>query len=157
RIPATRSRISASSSTIRISEAILRSTYRLRLFRLRVRLAGGGESYPHTCAALARNFLTGIAQLDVAAMLLDDAPDNRKAEARPLFARRDIRFEQAAAVRFGEPNSIVDDVDDDIVAFARRKHVNGAFAKFRGWNRSNRLGGILDDVGQRLGNQPPVK
>src|SRR5664279_6246657 len=102
-MPATRSRMSASSSTIRISAAMPSLGFRhLSLFGLnRFNLAGGGEYHAHPGAALARNLLGSIAQFDGAAMIFDNATDDGEAKPRALFARRDIGVEQPVAVFLG--------------------------------------------------------
>src|SRR5664279_5832237 len=94
-MPATRSRMSASSSTIRISAAMPSLGFRhLSLLGLnRFNLAGGGESHPHPGTALARNLFGSIAQFDGTAMVFDNAPDDGEAEPGALFARRDIGLE----------------------------------------------------------------
>ncbi len=44
--------------------------------RGRLGLAGGGELHAHPGAALSGNFVGGVAQLDAAAMVFDDSPDD---------------------------------------------------------------------------------
>src|ERR1035437_5929125 len=150
-MPATRSRISASSSTIRISLDMLLLVYRLRFFKFgRFRLAGGGKLHAHPGAALPRNLFGGIAQLDATAMILDEAPDDGEPQSGALFARGDIGLEQPAAVFLRQADAVIDDVDDDILAFARGKNVDRALAEFGRRHGGNRLGGVLDDVGERL-------
>src|SRR5450830_56940 len=150
-MPATRSRISASSSTIRISPDMLLLVYRLLFFELgRFRLAGGGKLHPHPGAALPRDPVGGIAQLNAAAMILDNSSDDGETQPRALFARGDIRLEQPAAIFLRQADSVVDDIDDDILALARGKNVDQALAQLRCWHRGYCLGGVLDDVGERL-------
>src|SRR6185503_9746938 len=121
-MPATRSRISASSSTIRISALMRSLVHALFEFGLaNRRLAGGREADAHQRAALARDLLGGVAQLDLSAMLLDDAADDRQAEPGALFARGDVGLQQPAAFFLRQADAVVDHVDDDVVALARRK------------------------------------
>src|SRR4051812_18446497 len=104
--------MSASSSTIRISDAISQCSlflmlgddlrfdlfgFDLRLLRrLSVVFAGAGrhmlidEIQPHPGAALAGEFLGRVAQLDAAAVLLENAADDGEAEPRALLASGDI-------------------------------------------------------------------
>src|SRR5579863_2874991 len=127
-MPAMRSRISSSSSMIRMSRAILRLFLRQdgrlsgerRLCRLarglrwyfgraggdRLGLARGAvalerqrEGEARADAAVGIRF--GIDQPDRAAVLLDDAGDDRKAQAGALLARRDVGLEQALPIFLG--------------------------------------------------------
>src|ERR1700686_2179890 len=131
RMPATRSRISASSSTMRISAAMPLPVYVVLVFRRgRLRMAGGGEAHAHPGAPLARNFFDGVAQLDAAAMILDDASNNGEAKPGALLARRDIRLEQPPAGFPREADPVVDHIDDDVAALARGKDFDRALAEF---------------------------
>src|SRR5947209_7301191 len=106
-MPATSSRISASSSTIRMSDAMtyLPVACCFAIFRSRFFGRGGvsgGKTQPHPGAAATRRDLRGIVELDAAAVVLEDAPHDGEAEAGPLLARRHIGLEQAAAVLLGK-------------------------------------------------------
>src|SRR5689334_2516897 len=149
-MPATKSRISASSSTIKISEAMSLPTHRRWLFRLRLFFTGSRKSHAHPGPPLARNFFTGVTQLDAAAMLLDDPPDDCQPQSRALFACRHVRFEETAPVRFGKAYAVIDHVDHDVVAITFRKNVDRALAEIFGRNGRDRLSRVLDDVGERL-------
>src|SRR5450432_3608314 len=155
-MPATRSRMSVSSSTISISSAMRSLGYRhLSLFRLdKLSLAGGGELHAHPSAALSRNPIGGIAQLDDAAMVLDNSPDYGQAQAGALFPRRDIGLEQPVAVFLWQADAIVDHVDDNIVTVTGGVDADRAFAEFGRRHGRNRFGGVLDDVGECLRQQP---
>jgi hypothetical protein len=66
----------------------------LVFFRLRgLDFARGSEPDTYPGAALAGNFIRGVAQLNAAPVFFDDAPNNGKTEPRPLFPRRDIGLE----------------------------------------------------------------
>ena len=54
----------------------------------------------------------------MAAVVLQDAADDRQAEPGPFLAGSDIRFEQTTAVFFRQPDPVVDDVDDDVAPLA---------------------------------------
>src|SRR5579875_2033677 len=152
-MPATRSRISASSSTINIS-ACMRSPCSSSLLQFRLgarRLALRRNPHPHESAALTGDALGSVAQLDPAAVLLDDAADDGKAEPRALFAGGHVRFEQPAASVLRQTDAVVDHIDDDVLAVTLGKHADDPLAEFRARHRGDRLGGVLDDVGQRLG------
>src|SRR5262245_26513011 len=120
-MPATKSRISASSSTIKISAAMVLLTYALLLFWLSgIGFAGGGNPHPHPGSPLARNFLGGIAQFDRAAMFFNNAPHDSEPKSGPLFAGRNVGLEQPAAIFLWQADAVVDDIDHDIVAVLRR-------------------------------------
>src|SRR6476646_11725907 len=154
-MPATRSRISASSSTIRISALMRSLVHALFEFGLaNRRLAGRREADAHQRAALARIFLGGVAQLDLPAMLLDDAADDRQAEPGALFARGDVGLQQPAALFLRQADAVVDHVDDDVDALARGKDADRPFAELCRRYRGDRFGRVLDDVGQGLRDQP---
>src|SRR3974390_1108801 len=157
RIPATRSRISASSSTIRMS-ADMSLPVRVLLFRFsRFGVTCGREPHPHPRPPLPRDFLAGVAQLDPAPMILNDAADDGEAESRALLARRNVRLEQPAAILLRQTNAVIDDVDQNVVVFARGKDADRALAELRWRHRGDGLGRILDQIGGRLWDQPPVQ
>src|SRR4051794_19880267 len=94
-MPATRSRISASSSTIRMSVAIACALFcRGGQDRLVLVFAFDGEPEAHQCAATTRRHRRRVEELDAAAMFFHDLADDREAEAGALLARGDIRLEQ---------------------------------------------------------------
>src|SRR5579863_2745111 len=118
-MPETSSRMSASSSTMRMSEGI--SAYRLWLGLGR---GGGrglrGEAELHPGAARARDLFRSVAQFEAPAVLFENSPDNGETQAGALLSRGDIRLKQPRAVLFRQTDAIVDDVDNDVVAFALR-------------------------------------
>src|SRR3569833_425653 len=83
-------------------------------------------------------------------MLLEDTPDNGKPKAGALLARRDIRLAQPRAAFLRQADAIVDDTDDDVLALARNADRAGAAAELFWRHRGDRLGRILDQVGERL-------
>ena len=101
--------------------------------------------------------LRRIAELDAAAVLLEDLADDREAEAGALLAGGDIGLEQPAAVFLRQADAVVDDVDDDVVAVARRRTRRCGRAPRVGRHGGDRLGGVLDDVGERLRDQAAVE
>src|ERR1051326_4101889 len=129
--------MSASSSTIRISDAISQCSlsklgddlvFDLGLFRswraIRGARAGRNvlvdEVQPHPGATLAGELLRGVMQLDADAVLLENAANDGKAEARALLAGGDIGLEQPVAVFLRQADAVVDHVDEDVVALPRR-------------------------------------
>ena len=93
-----------------------------RLLRLR-RCCGrldrlGRKAQLHPRAACAGNLFRGVAQLDMAAMLFEDAADDGEPEPGALFTRGHVRLEQARAVLLGQSDAVVDDIDDDVLAVA---------------------------------------
>src|SRR5262249_61565502 len=90
-------------------------------------------------------------------MVLENASDDREAEAGALLACRDVRLEQAAAVLLGQADSVIDHVDDDLVALASRPDADAAAAELGRRNGGNGFGRVLDDVGEALRDQPAVE
>src|SRR6202162_4214379 len=156
-MPATSSRMSASSSMIRMSKAILLSARRLvdcvqdgfRRF--------GGEHQPHPGAALARKSFRGIVKLDPSAMLFENLADNGEPEAGALLAGGDIGLKQPAAIFLWQADAVVDHVDDNVVAVALRRHHDPAAPDLAGRHRGDRLAGVLYDIGQALRDEPAVE
>src|SRR4029077_19730056 len=64
---------------------------------------------------------------------------------------------QARATHLWEANAVVDDVDHNVVVFARGNNINTPLAGLTCSHGLDRFGCVLDDVGQRLRNQPAVK
>src|SRR5262245_41554830 len=120
-------------------------------------LTGSSKSYSHPGATLVGYLFAGVTQFDATAVFLDDAPDNREPKPRALFPCRNVRLEQPAAVRLGKADTVVHHVDHDIVAVAFRKYADHPLAEFPRRDSRDCLGGILDDVGECLRDQPSVK
>src|ERR1700722_2356915 len=125
------------------------------------RLRGGNgfryDAQLHPGATGARNFLGGIAQLDAPAMFFQNAANDGQAQTRALFPRRHIGLEQARPVFLGQADAVVDHVDDDVFVLAPHADDDFSAAELVRRYRANRFGGVLDDVGERLGNQPPIE
>src|SRR5262249_13455758 len=119
-MPATNSRMSASSSTMRLSRAMLpprRQNFRSKCALCAVRADRRcRDPQPHPGAALTGHFLGGVVQLDLPAVFLENASDDREAKAGPLLAGRHIGFEQPAAVFLRQPDPVVDHVDKALAA-----------------------------------------
>src|SRR5665213_4118848 len=123
--------MSASSSTMRISAAMPLSAHFVLLFGFGVtRMAGGGETNTQPGPALPGDFIGGVVQFDAAAMVLNDTADDGEPQPGALFACRDIRFEQPAAVFLRQTDAVIDHIDDDVVAFARGEDLDRALAEF---------------------------
>src|SRR5262249_41028461 len=159
RMPATSSRISASSSTIRISDDMAHLSVACGFADFGGSLFVGGtfgaEAQPGPSPSAVP--VGSIIELDASAVLLDDAADDREPEAGPLLARRHIGLEQAVAVLLRQTGAVVDDVDNDVGPLACRRYLDPATAELFRRHRRDRLARVLDDVGQRLGDQPAVE
>src|SRR3569623_628920 len=144
-MPAIRSRMSSSSSTIRMSRAIsglLDRHHRRLLLALGLgfwRILGrfgfwlGGWfgirraqwQREGKAGADASIFVgIGVDQLDRPAMLFDDAGDDGKAEAGPLLTRRDVGLEQALTVFLRPALAVVGDRDPRLVGFCSELNVD---------------------------------
>src|SRR5690606_15543581 len=147
-MPATSSRMSSSSSTIRISDAMfnLFSLFPARRAGLR-RWHHDADHGPPSAMEIRRR----IVQFQMAAMVLDDLLDDRKAEPRALFPRRHIGLEQPLAVFTRQPLAVVDHVDRDRVACLRGADAdrapNGLAVALRALDR---FGRVLDQVSEGL-------
>src|SRR5690606_36701936 len=128
-MPATSSRISASSSTTRISAAMsnhLSSYVLFVIFRIGASLAGRfrahaslagrrlREDHAYRRAAASVEICRRVMQCQMSAMILDDRADNRETKAGALLARRHIGFEQLLAVVAWQARAIVDDIDNQM-------------------------------------------
>ena len=92
-----------------------------------------------------------------AAVFLDDAADDGEPEAGALLARGHVGLEQPVAVFLRQADAVVDDVDRRFVALARGKDADCALAELVRRHGGDRLGGVLDQVGERLRDQPAVE
>src|SRR5438045_3238922 len=99
-MPDTSSRMSVSSSTIRISDAILPLAYRFqtgRLHRLfRRYLRRKPQPYPGT--ALTGHLNRGVRQFDASTMVLQNPANNGETKSGALLARGDVRLQQARTI-----------------------------------------------------------
>jgi hypothetical protein len=74
----------------------------------------------------------GILEFDAAAMVFQNAADDREPKAGALLARRHIGLEQPAAAHLRQADAVVDHVDHDVVALARGDDLDAALAEFSG-------------------------
>src|SRR5262249_10937002 len=86
----------------------------------------GGEPQSDPGAALAGIFFGHVVQLDAAAVLFENPADDCQAEAGTLLSCRDIGFQQSVAIFLGQPDAVVDHINDDVAAFADRRNANMA-------------------------------
>src|SRR5688500_9040039 len=90
-------------------------------------------------------------------MFFENAADDGEAKAGAFLARRHIRLEQPVAVLLRQAGAVVDDVDHDIPALALDRNIDAAAPQFLRRYRSDRLRGVLHDVGQSLRDQAAVE
>src|SRR5712691_10392757 len=161
RMPATSSRISLSSSTMRMSGPMV-----LPLARDLTQLVHGlgdlgymrrGEAQPCPRAAAGEHARRQIVEIDAAAVVLEDAADDGEPEPGPLLAGGDVGLEQPIAILLGQADAVVEHVDEDVAALAPDRNLDAAAIELAGRHRGDRLGGVLDDVGERLGNEPAIE
>src|SRR5581483_799230 len=177
RMPATISRMSASSATIRMSDAICRSFAHWQSCAARCggggrcrlparRLALGGAAHRQRDAdqgaVAAPGPGRGVLQRQGAAVLLDTLLHDGEAEASalPLTLGRHIGLEQPHAVLLGQARAVVDYLDVDAVAVAAHDRLD-APAPTLFLLRAlrillDRLLGVLHEVVDRLRDQPAV-
>src|SRR5690606_20916541 len=161
RIPATSSRISSSSSTTRMSDAIV------DLFRSTCSLAHPCPASPligccrqqhsHHCAYTAVEGGWSVVQLQPAAMVLDDLLDDSEPQAGALLARRHVRLEQPLPVLARQALAIVHHADLDHPARLPRSDADHAHAVGLARCGIDCFGGVLDDVAEGLTHQPCIE
>src|SRR5262249_40910116 len=102
-----------------------------------------------------------VFQLDLAAMIFKHTTDDGKAQARAFFPRGYIGFEQPLAGHLRQTDTVVDNVNHDVVVLTRGDDINTtltvALAELFRRHLLDGFGGILDDVGQRLTDQAAVE
>src|SRR5215470_16693438 len=104
-MPEMRSRISASSSMMRMSCAILGGSCAVFCSGLSRFLA---TFWKNETNDRARPRSRRVVQLNQPAMVLDDARNDGEAEARALGARRHVRFDEAMSILLREAQPVVD-------------------------------------------------
>src|SRR5262249_30056288 len=136
RIPATSSRMSLSSSTMRMSGPMVVlplacdfTDFRHGFFGLRGHVCGG-EAQPGPCAPSDEHSFRQVVEFDASAVLFQDAADDREPEAGAFLARRYVGLEQPVAIVLREPDAVVEDIDDDVAAVARHFHLDAAAVEF---------------------------
>src|SRR3954451_9197598 len=161
-MPATSSRMSSSSSTIRISDAIT-DLFSFSVFSCSGFAAGGVACLPHRQdyrnhgAAPFEEIGRSVVQFEHAAMVLDDLLDDRQAKAGALFARRHIGLEQPLAILARQTLAIVDDIDADLAVLDAGDDANDAGLPVLALDGLDGFGAILDDIADRLAHQPAVE
>ena len=58
-------------------------------------------------------------QFDTSAVIFENTPDNRQTKTGALLTRGDIRLKQPCATFLGQPNSVINNIDHDVVVLAR--------------------------------------
>ena len=124
-------------------------------YRRAGRFGGKAQLHPRTAAA-GRN-AGSIEQLHPAAMLLENAADDGKAQTGAFFTGGDVGFEQPVAIFLRQADAVVDHVNKDAITAARRDHADAATAARALGNGDDGLGRILDDVGEPLRDQSAVE
>src|SRR5690606_4025807 len=109
RMPATSSRMSSSSSTIRMSDAIFNLFVRLVVRRVCRRQHDADHGPPASVEGFG-----SVVQFKSPTMVFHDLLDDREAEAGPFFAGRHIGLEQPLAVLARQALAIVDNVHGDV-------------------------------------------
>ena len=120
-------------------------------------MARYGKAQPHPGAPRARPDIRGIVEFDPAAVVFQNAADDRQPKAGALFARRDIGLQQPRPADLRQADAVVDDIDHDVVALARGDDIDPALSQLLRRDGLDGFGRVLDDVGQRLRDQPPVE
>src|SRR6185312_927333 len=158
-MPATSSRMSSSSSTMRISDAIIDLfcfSFACRCRRTARRCCKRQDHADH-CAAPFMEIRRRIMEFELAAMVLHDLLDDGEAKPRPLLARRHIGLEKPLAIVARQSLAIVDHVDADGAVLAAGLDADGACPPLVFIKSINGLCRILDDVAECLCHQPAVE
>src|SRR6476646_10234450 len=125
--------MSASSSTMRISAAMIVSSYAVPVVEISRR----------------------IVEHDAALMLFHDTLDDREAEAGSLNPRRHIGLGQPVPVLLGQADAIVGDADERCVIVEARFDDDPALRRLIVMlARFYRFTRVLDQIGDGLGDQP---
>ena len=139
-MPATSSRMSASSSTTRTSAA-MHLVLQLSRSRPRPRRVDRAPMAGRRRMARAPGRSRGVGQLQLAAMVFQDAFDDRQAQAGALLAGRHIGLGQPVAVLGRQADAIVLDLEGDAVVVGDQPRADAARrapARRRGGPRSPR-------------------
>ena len=121
-------------------------------------MAGHRKTQPHPGAALPGAEIGGVLELDAAAMVFEHAADDREPEAGALLRASSHRAPAAApGATLGRPMPL------SITSITMSSSSRAAMTSIRPLpellrrHLLDRFGGVLDDVGQRLRDQPPVE
>src|SRR5215470_2962902 len=139
--------MSASSSTITMSEAMLSLARSLAHTCLLVHDRFGREHHSHPRTSRTRRFLRRIVQFDPSSVLFQNLPDNGETKARALLPRGDVGFEQPPPIFLRQSDAVVDDVEDDIMPLARCRYLDFSAAELLRRHCGDRFRSVLDDVG----------
>ena len=85
-----------------------------------------GKTQPHPGPPLARSHISGIVEFDPAAVVFQNAADDRKSQARALLTGRYVGLKQPGSAHLGQANSVIDYVDHDVVVLARGDNLDTA-------------------------------
>src|SRR5579862_8564151 len=140
-MPATRSRMSVSSSTMRMSAGMALFAHCGLLFT-GGDMAGGGKTDADPGATLVGHSVGGVAQLNRSPVLFNDAADDGETQACALLARGHVRLKQPVAVLLGQADAVIDHVDYNVVAVAGGKDSDRSFAQFCRRHRGDRFGRV---------------
>src|SRR5690606_2362103 len=160
RIPATSSRMSSSSSTIRISDAIsdlLNSSFvSLVPACSGIRCRGRQDQADHSPLPVMK-ICRRVVQFEPTAMVLDNLLDDGEAKSRALVAGRHIGLQQPLPVFTREALSVVDDVYPICSVEAAGANVNDAANAILTLQAFHRLGRVLHHIAKSLRHQPAVE
>src|SRR6185312_4481038 len=158
RMPEIKSRISSSSSTTRISDAI--SDPFLLIFNT---FLTHSLLYHRECERDDGTRRSGrVVEQDFSAMVFHDLADDGEAEARALGAGRDIGFGEVVAMLGRQADAVVGDAESQhraaagIVGMFQRHFDPPRRAVALGLARRDALARVFQHIGQGLGDQPPV-
>src|SRR5580704_4662581 len=79
---------------------------------------GGGEAQPCPRPAAAEHSRRQIVELDAAAVIFQDAPDDGESQSGPLLAGGHVGLEQPVAVVLRQADAVVEYVKQDVAAVA---------------------------------------
>src|ERR1043166_670365 len=157
RMPAIRSRMSSSSSTIRISGAasnpFLLIPYTI-LVDFTHALLTRGKHEAHFRATLVPG---NVGQRNLAAVILDNLAHDGEAEAGALGPRRHIGLGEPMTLIVRQADSVIADAEYDLLADGFDFYVDSSrpVVAFR-LARTDCLGRVLEHICQRLGDEPSV-
>ncbi len=90
-------------------------------------------------------------------MILENLRDDGQPQAGAALARGHVRLEQPLPVLDGKPLARIDDVHRHTPVLPRHGHVDAPVAGHRIGRLGDRFGGVLEDVRDRLRDEPPVE
>ena len=129
------------------------------ILRRRCVLFGALQRQPHQHFGAPAPIGTqgSVEKLNAAAVILKYLDDNRQAEPRSLGSRRDIGLDQTAPIFARKPLAIVADSNlREACAIHGNRGYDDTFAVLLAQS-INTFGRILQHVGKRLRNQPPIE